>query len=93
MTDPADPIAPLIAELAEAGRDAARRGLVLASAGNLSARIPGRDAFVVTAAGSWFDRLAPQDFSVVAFDGTVLDRNPAPSSATDPWSKPTSTTC
>ena len=43
----ADPLAPLIDELIEVGRDAARRGLVLASAGNLSARLPGGESFVV----------------------------------------------
>jgi L-fuculose-phosphate aldolase len=75
-----DRVDSLIAELCEVGRDAARRGLVLASAGNLSARIPDRDAFAVTAAGSWFDRLGPGDLSIVAMDGTVLGGHPSPSS-------------
>ncbi len=75
----ADPLAPLIDELIDVGHDAARRGLVLASAGNLSARLPGGEAFAVTAAGTWFDRLAPGDFSILALDGTVLDGNPRPS--------------
>jgi L-fuculose-phosphate aldolase len=75
-----DTIAPLVAELAEAGRDAVGRGLVLASGGNISARVPGQDAFVVTAAATWLDRLVPEDFSVVAFDGTVIGGNPKPSS-------------
>lgn len=85
MPDPtADAAAPgldaLVAELVRVGRDAARRGLVLASAGNLSARLPDRDAFVVTAAGTWFDRLEASDFAVVGFDGTVLGGHPRPSS-------------
>ncbi len=75
-----DPAYDLVAELCEVGRDAARRGLVLASAGNLSACLPDRDAFVVTAAGSWFDRLVPDDFSIMAMDGTVLSGHPSPSS-------------
>ena len=74
----ADPLAPLIDELIEVGRDAARRGLVLASAGNLSARLPGGESFAVTAAGTWFDRLGPGDFSVLALDGTVLAGHPRP---------------
>ena len=37
-------------------------GLVVASGGNLSARLPGADEFWVTAAGTWLDRLAPADF-------------------------------
>ena len=74
-----DAIAPIAAALAEVGRDAARRGLVLASAGNLSARVPGLDAFVVTAAGTWFDRLDADGFSVLGLDGRVLGGNPSPS--------------
>jgi L-fuculose-phosphate aldolase len=84
MTDPfapwADPLASLVAQLAEVGRDAVGRGLVLASGGNISARVPGEDAFVVTAAATWLDRLVPEDFSVVGFDGTVLGGHPKPSS-------------
>lgn len=70
----------LAAQLADVGRSAVERGLVVASGGNLSARIPGRHAFLVTAGGTWFDRLVEADFSVVAMDGTVLDGNPRPSS-------------
>jgi L-fuculose-phosphate aldolase len=75
----ADPVAPLIAELAEVGRDAVARRLVLASGGNLSARLPGTDTFVVTAAGTYFDRLEPHDFSVLDLGGRVLAGNPRPS--------------
>jgi L-fuculose-phosphate aldolase len=70
----------LVAELCAVGRDAARRGLVLASAGNLSARLPDGDAFVVTAAGTWFDRLTPDDFAVLSTDGSRIAGHPAPSS-------------
>ena len=70
----------LIDELAAVGADAVRRQLVLASAGNLSARIPGTDTFVVTAAGTWLDRLEPEDFTVMGCDGTVLGGSPRPSS-------------
>ena len=71
----------LVDQLVEVGRDAARRGLVIASAGNLSARRPGTDAFVVTAAGTWFDRLAARgQFSLLGLDGTIRDGNPRPSS-------------
>jgi L-fuculose-phosphate aldolase len=73
-------LVPLIAELVEVGRDAARRGLVLASAGNLSARLPGGDTFAVTAAGTWFDRLAPGDFSVLDLSGAVIGGHATPSS-------------
>ena len=66
-------------QLAEVGRAAVERGLVVASGGNLSARCPDRDAFLVTGTGTWFDRLTPDDFTLVGLDGTVLD-GPEPSS-------------
>lgn len=68
-----------VAELIEVGADAVSRGLVLASGGNLSARLDD-DAFVVTASGTWLDRLSPADFSVVGLDGEVRGGNPTPSS-------------
>lgn len=76
----ADPNATLMDELAWVGRDAVARGLVVASGGNLSARIPGGDAFVVTAAGTWLDRLLPADFSAIDLDGSVIGGNVTPSS-------------
>lgn len=72
--------ASLIAELVAVGADAVGRQLVLASAGNLSARIPGTDTFVVTAAGTWLDRLASEDFTLMDCDGTILGGDPNPSS-------------
>ena len=66
-------------QLADVGRAAVARGLVVASGGNLSARCPDRDAFLVTGTGTWFDRLGPDDFALVGLDGAVLD-GPEPSS-------------
>jgi L-fuculose-phosphate aldolase len=76
----ADDYRDLIGELAEAGRDAVRRGLALASGGNLSARRPGGDELVVTAAGTWLDRLTGDDFTVMGLDGAIRGGNPHPSS-------------
>jgi L-fuculose-phosphate aldolase len=59
----------LIDELIDAGRTVVERGLVVASGGNLSARVPGSDAFVVTATGTWLDRLTPADLVVMGMDG------------------------
>jgi len=73
-------LAALADQLADVGRGAVERGLVVASGGNLSARVEGRDAFLVTASGTWLDRLTPADFTLVGLDGAVLDGNPAPSS-------------
>jgi L-fuculose-phosphate aldolase len=46
-----------------------RAGLVVGSGGNLSARIPGTDAFWVTAAGTWLDRLHRSSFVRVGING------------------------
>jgi L-fuculose-phosphate aldolase len=70
----------LAVELAAAGRTAVARGLVVGSGGNLSARQPGADEFVVTAAGTWLDALADADFTVLGIDGAVRGGNPSPTS-------------
>ena len=75
-----DPLTALTAELAEIGADAVRRGLVVVTGGNLSARLPGSDRFVVTATATRLDRLETGDFSVVDLDGVVVGGNPSPSS-------------
>jgi L-fuculose-phosphate aldolase len=72
--------ADLIAQLADVGRTAVAQGLVLASGGNLSARLPGSDEFVVTGTGTYLDRLDASAFSVVRLDGQVRGGNPNPSS-------------
>jgi L-fuculose-phosphate aldolase len=77
---PATARAELLDQLADVGRTAVARGLVLASGGNLSARLPGDEEFLVTAAGTWLDRLAPGDFSVLTLDGEVVGGAATPSS-------------
>lgn len=68
-----------IAELIDVGRTAVERGLVLASGGNLSARV-GADRFVVTGAGTWLDRLTPDQFTVMSLAGDRVDGAEKPSS-------------
>lgn len=70
----------IIHELADVGSSAVAAGLVLASGGNLSARLPGRDSFVITRSGAWLDRLEESDFSELALSGEVLGGSPHPSS-------------
>ena len=77
--DMTDACADLAEQLADVGRAAVGRGLVVASGGNLSARCPDRDAFIVTGSGTWLDRLTPADFALVGLDGAPLD-GPEPSS-------------
>ncbi|MFI8851580.1 class II aldolase/adducin family protein [Streptomyces sp. NPDC053499] len=70
----------LVEQLIDVGATAVRRGFVLASGGNLSARLPGREEFVVTGKGTWLDRLTPEDFTVMNLAGEIVGGNPEPSS-------------
>jgi L-fuculose-phosphate aldolase len=61
-------------QLAHVGRTVVAAGLVVGSGGNLSARLPAADEFVVTAAGTWLDRLDRPSFVRVGLrDGAVSD--------------------
>ena len=71
-------VSDLIDELIDAGSYAVGRGLVNASGGNLSARLPDRSGFVVTGTGTWLDRLTAADFATVEADGRHRD-GPSPS--------------
>src|SRR4029453_8081503 len=72
----------LITGIRALGRDVVAAGLVLASGGNISARVPGGETCWVTAAGTWLDRLGPGDVvEVRVADGTpVVPTAAAPSS-------------
>ncbi|KGN37259.1 fuculose phosphate aldolase [Knoellia subterranea KCTC 19937] len=59
----------LLDELISAGRYAVERGLVNASGGNLSARLPDGHGFIVTGTGTWLDRLRYADFATVSNSG------------------------
>lgn len=59
----------LLEQLMDAGRLVVERGLVLASGGNLSVRVPGTDTMLVTASGTWLDRLRPGDFAELTLGG------------------------
>lgn len=69
----------IVARLIDTGQDSVAAGLVVATGGNLSARVPGTDTFAVTSAGARLDRLTPSDFAMMSLDGTVL-RDGEPSS-------------
>lgn len=49
-------------QLAYVGHDVVRAGLVCGSGGNLSARIPDKDACWASASGAWLDRLSRSSF-------------------------------
>ena len=59
----------LTTELIEAGRHVVAHGLVQASGGNLSVRLPDTDQFLVTGSGTWLDRLTNDDFAVLTLGG------------------------
>lgn len=63
----------LIDQLRQVGRHVVERGLVLASGGNLSARLPGSDEFVITGSGTWLDDLQAEDFAVMNLAGQTLN--------------------
>ena len=69
----------LTAQLVDAGRHVVERGLVQASGGNLSVRLPGSDSFLVTGTGTWLDRLTPDDFTELDADGTRVGGAERPS--------------
>lgn len=68
--------------LVSVARDAASRGLVLASAGNLSVRIDER-SYAVSRSGVWFDRMTVEDFAILPLPAAADDIDavsPRPSS-------------
>ena len=70
----------IIKELIYVGRSAREQGLTLASSGNLSARLPGEERFIVTASGTWLDRLEHNDFVEMTLRGDALTTGTQPTS-------------
>jgi L-ribulose-5-phosphate 4-epimerase len=59
-----------------------RYGLVVWTAGNVSARVPGADLMVIKPSGVPYGDLTPQNMVVCDLDGTVVEGDHAPSSDT-----------
>jgi L-ribulose-5-phosphate 4-epimerase len=57
-------------------------GLVVWTAGNVSARVPGADLLVIKPSGVLYDQLSPEAMVVTDFDGTLVEGDRAPSSDT-----------
>lgn len=57
-------------------------GLVVWTAGNVSARVPGADLLVIKPSGVMYDQLAPESMVVTDFDGVLVEGDYAPSSDT-----------
>jgi len=59
-----------------------RNGLVAWTAGNISARVPGHDLFVIKPSGVGYDDLTPQTMVLLDLDANVVEGDHAPSSDT-----------
>ena len=75
-------IARLRRELAELHQELIRWGLVVWTAGNISARVPGADLMVIKPSGVSYDELTADTMVVTDLDGQLVDGDRAPSSDT-----------
>jgi L-ribulose-5-phosphate 4-epimerase len=83
-------VADVQSRIAEIRRDVAalhaeltRYRLVVWTAGNVSARVPGHDLLVIKPSGVSYDDLTPDNMVVCDLDGKVVDGQHAPSSDTE----------
>ena len=80
--DLADAVASLRREVAELHAELPRWGLVVWTAGNVSARVPGHDLLVIKPSGVGYDELSPEAMVVCDLDGNLVDGERSPSSDT-----------
>jgi L-ribulose-5-phosphate 4-epimerase len=83
----ADEIAALRREVCALHAELPRNGLVVWTAGNLSARVPDEELMVIKASGIAYDELTPEAIVVCDLDGALVDGDLQPSSdaATHGW--------
>ncbi len=81
MTLAAD-VARLRREVAELHAELPRNELVVWTAGNVSARVPGADLLVIKPSGVRYDEITPEKMVVTDFDGKLVDGDHSPSSDT-----------
>jgi L-ribulose-5-phosphate 4-epimerase len=82
MTAITNEIAVLRTQVAALHAELVRYGLVVWTAGNVSARVPGHDLLVIKPSGVSYDDLTPESMIVCDLDGTVVEGDLAPSSDT-----------
>jgi L-ribulose-5-phosphate 4-epimerase len=82
-TDVAATIATLRREVCALHAELTRYQLVIWTAGNVSARVPGRDLLVIKPSGVSYDDLTPENMVVCDLYGRVVEGDLAPSSDTD----------
>ncbi|MFF5083288.1 L-ribulose-5-phosphate 4-epimerase [Actinoplanes sp. NPDC000266] len=81
-TDVRDTIAELRAQVAELHAELPRNQLVVWTAGNVSARVPGRDLLVIKPSGVSYDKITPEAMVVTDLEGELVDGELSPSSDT-----------
>ncbi|MFD9591136.1 L-ribulose-5-phosphate 4-epimerase [Kitasatospora sp. NPDC059973] len=69
-------------QVSDLHRELVRYNLVVWTAGNVSARVPGEDLLVIKPSGVSYDELTPQNMIVCDLDGNVVEGGHAPSSDT-----------
>ena len=72
----------LRAEVCELNIDLQRYGLVAWTAGNVSARVPGENVFIIKPSGVMYKDLAPSNMVVCDLEGNVIEGDLSPSSDT-----------
>lgn len=78
----ADTITRLRREVSDLHSELTRYQLVIWTAGNVSARVPGADLLVIKPSGVSYDDLSPENMVLVDFDGNVVEGEHSPSSDT-----------
>lgn len=68
--------------LVELHHELVRNGLVVWTGGNVSCRVPGRDAFLIKPSGVSYEDLTPESMVLCSLDGSALDQGWSPSSDT-----------
>ncbi len=77
-----DVVDALKSEVAALHAELTRNGLVVWTAGNVSARVPGADLLVIKPSGVSYNDITPEAMVVCDFDGTLVEGSRAPSSDT-----------
>jgi L-ribulose-5-phosphate 4-epimerase len=80
--DVRETVTSLRAEVAALHRELTRYELVIWTAGNVSARVPGRDLMVIKPSGVSYEALTPESMVVTDLHGELLDGEHSPSSDT-----------
>ncbi len=83
MSSPmSSPIDLLRRQVSDLHQDLVRYNLVVWTAGNVSARVPGEDLLVIKPSGVAYDELSPENMILCDLDGNVVEGDHSPSSDT-----------